>query len=815
MGDFARDLRFGVRQLVNSPGFTLAAVLCLALGIGANSAAFSFVRGFLYQTAPIRDPESLVRMYLNYNNGLGFGSWSYPDMVDMRAATTDVFDAVLADTIGTFSFSAGGQSRRIFGTYVTANHFEALGVEPQLGRGFLPEEDQTEGTHPVAVLNHRFWSDAFGADPEVLGHTMLLNGREITVVGVAPANYDGNNTAMRTELWIPFSMEPALTPSGSNLDRRGNHWIQSATGRLRPGVTSQQAKAALDALYVRLEELYPDTNTGITIDFYPESKASLHPAVRGGFVAMLSLLSGIVGLVLLLACANVAGLLIARSTARTREVGIRLALGAGRGRLIRQLLTESAVLSVLGGGLGVLLGVALIGLVKSFQPPTELPLRIDVGMDGAVLAFTFLVTAATGLVFGMAPAITATRQDLVAALKDGAPGSGGHSTRLRDALVVGQVSLCLVLLVAAGMVLRSLQQVQRLDLGFNPDGLIHASIDPALQGYPLEELDAFFDELRTNLLAQPGIQSVGYSGTTPLSLMNNQTGVLPEGYEVPEGQDWPSLDYTEVDHGYFAAMGIPILRGRSFAAADDRDAAPVAIVNQAFADRFWPDDNPIGKTIRSGGEERDVVGVVPTGKYFSLGEDPKPFHYGARAQRYRGQQTFVHVRTAGEPAAALETVRRAIQQRDPTMPVSDLNTGHGALGLAFLPAHLAAVVVSAFAILALLLASVGLYGVISFSVAQGIHEIGVRMAVGARSGDVVRTVMVRGARLTLIGLGIGLGGGLMLSRAAANVLYGVSATDPAAYAVGVLVLSAAAVAASFVPALRATRIDPLVALRTD
>ena len=815
MGDFARDLRFGARQLINSPGFTVAAVACLALGIGANSAAFSFVRAFLYQTAPIREPESLVRMYLNYNNGLQFGSWSYPDLVDMRAATDDVFQQVLADTVGIFSFSAGGESRRIFGTYVTGNYFDMLGVEPQLGRGFLPEEDQTEGTHPVAVLSHRFWSDVFGADPGALGRSMLLNGQEITVIGVAPADYEGNNTAIRTELWIPFSMEPALTPSGSNLERRGNHWIQSATGRLRPGVTMQQAKSALDALYVHLEDLYPDTNTAITVDFYPESKAALHPVVRGGFVAMLSLLSGVVGFVLLLACANVAGLLVARSTARTREVGIRLAFGAGRGRLIRQLLTESTVLSALGGVLGVLLGLALIGLLKSFQPPTGVPLRIDVGMDATVLAFTFLVTAATGLVFGLAPAIASTRQDLVVALKDGAPGSGGRSTRLRDALVVGQVAVCLVLLIAAGMVLRSLQQVQRLDLGFNPEGLVHASVDPALQGYPVKELSTFFDELRADLLVQPGIEAVGYSQSTPLSLMSRTRGVLPEGYEIPEGQDWPRLDYNEVDHGYFVAMGIPILRGRSFAADDGLDAAPVAIINQAFADRFWPGDTAVGKRIRSGGEERQIIGVVPTGKYFSRGEDPKPYFYGARAQQYRGGLTFVHVRTAGDPAAALETVRRTIQRRDPTMPVSDLNTGHGSLGLAFLPARLAAGVVAAFAGLALLLAAVGLYGVISFAVAQGFREIGIRMAVGARAVDVTRAVMIHGARLTLVGLVLGVAGGLLLSRAATTVLYGVSATDFAAYGIAVLVLGATAAAASFVPALRATRIDPLVALRTD
>ncbi len=498
-------------------------------------------------------------MYLSYNTGLRFGSWSYPDLVDMTETTGEVFSHVTANAIGVFSFSGGGgPARRLFGSYVTGNYFEALGIQPWLGRAFLPEEDVTEGTHPVAVLAHSFWQDSFGPDPDIVGQSFLLNGQEISVIGVAPAAFRGADTAIGTALWIPFNMEPPLTPSGSNLERRGNHWISSAIGRLRPGATPEQAKAAVDAYYERTQEIYPDTNTGLTIDIYSESEAALHPAIRGGFVAMLSLLSAVVGFVLLLACANVAGLLVARSSARQREMGIiRLALGAGRGRLVRQLLTESLALAALGGGLGLLLGTFLIGLVQAFQPPTELPLDINIAMDSSVLGATFLVTLVTGLLFGLAPALMASRHDLVGTIKEGTPAAGARASRLRQGLVVGQVALCLVLLIAAGMVLRSLQQVRALDIGFEPGNMVTASIDPALQGYQVDELPVFFDELRRQLLAQPGIEAVGYGQAMPLSLMNSQRGVLPEGYQVPEGQDRPSIDYNEADQGYFAAMGIP------------------------------------------------------------------------------------------------------------------------------------------------------------------------------------------------------------------------------------------------------------------
>ena len=473
------------------------------------------------------------------------------------------------------------------------------------------------------------------------------------------------------------------------------------------------------------------------------------------------------------------------------------------------------VLSAIGGGLGVLLGLFLIGLVKSFSPPTELPLQLDIGMDAAVLTGTFLVTVVTGLVFGLAPALLAARQQLVDSLKDGAPGAGGRSGRLRQGLVVGQVALCLVLLIAAGMVLRSLQEIRQIDLGFNPEYMVTASVDPALQGHPVEDLDGFFTQLREDLLSRPGVEAVGFAATVPLTLSSSQSSVLPEGYEVPEGQDWPSLDINTVDHGYFEAMGIPIARGRAFEASDDADGAPVVMINEAFAERFWPGENAVGKRVQARGADREVIGVVPTGRYFSIGEDPKPFYYLPRAQVYRGQGTFIHVRTASDPVAYLSVVREAVAALDSTLPVSDLSTMRGTLGLAYLPARMAAGVVGSFAVLALLLAAVGLYGVISFSVSQGTRDIGLRMALGARAANVVQTVVQHGMKLVGLGLGLGLIGGFLLTRAASSVLFGVSATDPLAYVVATAVLLTTALAASLLPARRATRIDPLIALRND
>jgi predicted permease len=813
MTDFFQDLRFGARQLWTHPGFTIAAVLCIALGIGANSATFSFANALLFKLPNVEEPERLVRLFVNWTSGLKFGSFSYPDYVDFRDRN-DVFTDLAAESLRPLHLSTGRQNEKVAGSVVSGNYFSVLGIEMVLGRAFFPEEDETPGTHPVAVLSHGLWERRFGAEPNVVGETVLINGQSYTVIGVAPKGFYGTNVAIRSDIWVPILMQEQLIPGEDLLDRRGFHWLQFIIGRLKPGVTVEQARASTNALMANLIAEYPDSNTGKSIDVYPEAQASLHPMIRQGFVGFMSLIFGVVGFVLLLACANVAGLLLARMAARHREVGIRLALGAGRRRIVRQLLSESLLLSFFAGGLGLLLAYWLIRLMQSFQPPTDFPIHFDIGIDPMVLGFTFLVAFIAGIIFGLAPALQATKHDLVSSLKEGTTSQVGRASLLRRFLVIGQVAVSLFLLIGAGLLVRGLQSAQDLDVGFDPDHQLIAVVELGLQGYNETQGRQFRQSLRERVAALPGVQSVGFGVDIPLHMSGRQNGVLPEGFEVPEGSDRPSIDLNFVDHGYFQAMGIPILRGRGFELADDEDAPPVIIINEAFAERFWPGEDPIGKQVRTSGEDHTVIGVVPTGKYFSLGEDPKPFFYHTLGRYYHGTSTL-HVRTAGDPNGLLEAVRREVRELDATLPISDLKTMHAALGFAFLSARMGAGVVGAFAVLALLLAAVGLYGVIAYSVSQGSRDIGIRMALGARSRDVLGLVLGKGMKLTAAGLVIGLVLGLALTRLMGSFLYGTSTTDPVSYISGCVLLAGVAFMASFLPARRATKLDPVVVLRDE
>jgi predicted permease len=491
-----------------------------------------------------------------------------------------------------------------------------------------------------------------------------------------------------------------------------------------------------------------------------------------------------------------------------------LSLGASRVRLIRQLLTESTLLALLAGGTGLLMSLWLVRLVATMEPPSDLPMSWDVWIDMRVLAFTFLATVITGVLFGLFPALQSTRQNLVDSLKEGSSAAARRSSGARRGLVVFQVALSLVLLIGSALAVRGLQAAGDIDPGFEPDNLLIASVDLDLQGYDEDRGLQFHRQLRERLSATPGVVSVGYGDVVPLNLMSNSSGVVPEGFEVAEGSAPPIVERNMVDHHYFEAMGIPILRGRAFRESDNDEAPPVLMINQAFADRFWPGDNPVGKQVRTWGEDYEVIGVVPTGKYTSLGEDPKPFYYMSMNRFYSGA-FFIHVRTAGDPSPMLETVRRQVLELEPTLPVSDLQTMHEALGIAFLPARLAATVVTGFAALALTLAAIGLYGVIAYQVSQGTREIGIRMALGAESGDVLGLVVRQGMILTAIGLVVGVFGGYALARLMAMLIYGISPTDVIAFLVAAMILSAISLLATYLPARRATRVDPMVALRVD
>ncbi len=806
-----QDLRFGARQLWKSPGFTLAAVLCIALGIGANSATFSIAKAFLWRTSVAREPENLVRLYVTWSSGLDYGSFSYADYIDVRDRN-DVFTGLVASSIMPFHLNAGDRNDRLWGAVVSGNYFSELGIGTYLGRSFGPDEDRAEGSHPVAVMSYHLWMNRFGGDPGITGRTVLLDRIPFTVIGVAQQGFSGMETGLGQDFWVPITMTPKLGDQRRSLESRGNHWIQSVIGRLKPGVTIEQARTSVGALMSHLAEQYPNTNKGASPAIYTEAETSLHPRVRGGFVEFMQLMFGVVGLILLLASANVAGLLLAKSSGRRKEIGLRLALGADRWRLVRQLLSESLLLSLLAGGVGLLLNLWLTRLITSFRPPSEFPLRIDVGLDWPVLAFTFAVTVMTGVLFGLTPALSATRTDLASVLKEGMPVQLAGASRLRRGLVVGQVALSLALLIGAGLLVRSLQNARNLDPGFNAENQLVATLELGMQQYDEAKGRQFLKTLRDRLKGLPGVREVGFGDNLPLNLSSSQTGVRPEGYVPRPDVNDPTIDYNTVDYGFFAAMGVPILRGRGFLATDDAKAPPVIVVNETFARRFWPGQDPIGKKVRTGGQDCQVVGVARNGKYFSLGEEPKAFIYLPMEQRYRAG-VYLHVRTAGDPGSMLETIRREVRALDDKLPMTDLRTMNAALGFAYLPARMAAGVVSAFAFLALFLAAIGLYGVIAYSVSQSTRDIGIRMALGAQGSDVLKLVLRGGMGLTALGLAAGLALGLALTQLTKGLLYGVSATDPVSYLLAIVVLALIALLAVTLPARRATKVDPIIALR--
>jgi macrolide transport system ATP-binding/permease protein len=811
VGSLGQDVRYGWRQLLKHPGFTALAILSMALGIGANSAIFSLVDTVLLRPLPVRDPEQLIAVDGQLHNGTEFTLQSYLNYKDYRDRNT-VFSGLFAYRFVVASLSHNGVNERVWGFDVSGNYFDVLGVTPALGRSFLAEEDQTPGSHPLVVLSYACWQKRFAGDASIIGQKILLNTHPFTVIGVAPKGFVGTEVAYAPEFWVPMMMAKQIEPGSKWLDERESDNL-FVIGRLKPGTTIEQAKAELDVVTDQLAKEYSKENAGRRVLLMPPGL--FIPDIRNSIFAFSGLLAVVGALVLLLACVNLANLLLARATERRKEIGIRLAVGASRPRLVRQLLTESVMLSLAGGGVGLVLAMWTNQLIASIKLPTDIALLFDLRIDWRVLVFTLALSLLTGIAFSLIPALQSSKPELIPALKDENSLAGFRRSRLRNALVVAQVALSLVLLISAGLIVRSLQAAQRMRPGFNPQNAVALSFDLGLQGYDDAKGRAFYRRVMERAVAIPGVRSIAATDVLPLALDYSSSMIYIEGQPVRSKSDMPSAIPYSVSPGFFETMQMP-LRGRDFLPNENQKDSRVAVVNETFARRFFPGEDAIGKRYNYSGPNDpfwQIIGVVPDGKYNTLGEEPKAVTY--RPLRYFDSQFTLVARTEGDPRTVLAALRRAVQEIDPTLPIYDVKTLTEHMNIPLFPAKMAAAILASFGVLALLLAAIGIYGVMSHMVAGRTREIGLRMALGAQTGDVLRLILRQGMLLAIIGAGVGLTIGVGGTRLLKALLYGVNATDPLTFASVTLLLGSVTFLACWLPALRATRVDPMHALRAE
>ena len=814
MENLLKDIRYGFRLMLKSRGLTIVAVLSLALGIGANTAIFTFVDKLLLRTLPVEQPEQLVTIASHNGENTSF---SYPLYKDFRDRN-EVFSGLFAYSSAPFSLSDSGDTERISGVLVSGNYFDTLGVKAALGRTFLPDEDATPGTHPVAVLSYGLWQRRFGSDPHILSKTIGLNGVTFGVVGVAPAEFTGMERGSSPEIYVPMMMENEAMPSWSNaLNSRNMSWLEMM-GRMKPGVSREQAQASLSVTANQIAQAGEEKNIDSEMVVGDGSKGQVY-RVREVSKPLIMLMV-VVALVLLIACANVANLLLARAGVRRKEIAIRLAVGAGRGRLVRQLLTESITLSVLGGIAGLVVARWLTNMLLAFQPPNSISL--DDRLDLRVLGFSLMLSLVTGIVFGLAPALQASRPDLVSALKDETPtvGRGARRLSMRNLLVVAQVALSLMVLIGAGLCVRSLQNLISIDAGFDPAKVMVMSLDLALNGYKEAQGQQFYSEAVERVSALPGVESVSLAAVVPLGGGGMRRSVQVEGYTQQPGEPPLNFNMNVIGLNYFRTMGMPLAQGRDFGPQDREGAPRVVIINETVARRYWPDQSAVGRHLNFGGiggrpdQLIEIVGVVKDSKYRSLTEGPTTAMFLPLAQFYRANMAL-HVRAATDPKEMVAAVRREVQMMDANLPVYNIKTLAEQKSSSLYTSRMAATLLTFFGLLALLLAAIGIYGVMAYSVNRRTREIGIRMALGAQRADVLKLVMGEGLILVVAGLAVGLGVTFALTRVIASLLYGVSATDTATFIIISVVLAGVALGACFVPARRATKVDPMVALRYE
>ena len=806
------DFRYGLRMLGKSPGFTAAAVLTLALGIGANSTVFSWINATLLNPIPgLARGSQVVAVERGLDNPL-----SYPDFVDLRDRSRS-FQGVTGFALWPMGLTGNGKPQQIWGTLVTANYFDVLGVKPVLGRGFLPSEGKARNGAPVAVISYRLWQNRYGGEPSIVGRIIHIDMHPFTVVGVAPRAFQGSYTGLRAELWAPVMMAPQLMPqliSGDDyLTTRTDTWL-NALGRLRPGVGREPAQAELTTLFQEIARQFPDSHKGanrITVDPLWRS-----PTGTNRFLSsLLPMLLGLAGVVLLLACANIANLLLERGVSRQRELAIRLSLGASRSRLVRQLLMESLILSLAGGALALLITLWTAASFMDFVPASGLPVWLSASVDGRVLLVTLGISVITALLFGILPALRASSMNPVNVLKDesGSVAGGRRKAWLSSGLAVAQIALSLVLLISAALFVRSFLAANRFNPGFNPRHVLLESYDLFASGYRQADGDVFNGQALRNVEALPGVKSAALADWVPLGYSNNTDDFVPEGY-VPGKHEDINAGMNHVSPGYFRTIEIPLERGRDFTRRDAANSQPVVIINQALAARYWPHQDAIGKRMKVEAKWAVVVGVARNTDYYGLNETPQPFLYLPLSQFY-SSRVILHVRTTGNPLGLAAAVEQVIHQLNAGMPVFSVDTLEALTQAASSGQRLAGALAGVFGLIALVLAALGIYGVIAYSARQRTHEIGIRMALGARPDDVLRMVLGQGARLALIGVVIGLAASLAVTRLTSGILFGVSATDPFTFVGVAILLAAVALVACYIPARRAMRVEPTVALRCE
>ena len=812
MRTLIRELRYGLRTLLKAPGFTIVAILTLALGIGANSTIFTWINSTLLNPIP---GVAHASQYAELTAGpVGDDApISYPDYVDLRDRN-HTLSSLIVYSLWSVDITGSRKPERVWAMFSSANYFDALDVHPVLGRGFLPVEGTKPGASPVIVISYRLWQTYFGSNPSIVGRTIHINKRSYTIVGVTPAVFQGTQTGLRADMWIPVTMAEQFVDSSEDiLKNRDEHWMM-AIGRLRSGVTREQAQADLNILYGQLARQFPESHKN-------RDSVVLYPLWRAPFGAnyylrtILLLLIAISGVVLLLACANVANLLLVRAVGRRREMAIRLSVGATRWRLVRQLFGESLILALSGGGVAMLLALWSAGRLSEFVPATEIPISMNVQADRTVLFVTVVISLLTAIVFGILPALRASKLAPAVVLKEesGSASGGRNKAHLSSALVVAQIAMSLLLLVCAGLFIRSFRLAEKFNPGFNPQNVLVDSYDLGGIGYDQKSGTQFHRDVFAKLQTLPGVQSVALATWVPLGFVNSIYTVDAEGY-VPRAHESMDMDLNHVSPNYLRTMQIPLAAGREFTLIDTDTSQFVAMVNQEFSRRYWPKEDPIGKRLRAEGKWFTVVGVAHNSDTDHLNQKPKPLVYLPLFQTYHSYVS-IHARVTGNPLSYARTVENAVHELDADLPLFDLFTLDSRIQLNTADDRIGGAFVGVFGILALVLAAVGVYGVLAYTTRQRTRELGIRIALGAEPRQVFGLVLRQGAVLAALGIVIGLAASFALTRALSSLLFGVTATDPLTFAAVSTLLLLVALLACYLPARRAMRVDPMVALRYE